>query len=193
MDLWLKECVPIPAFCPVYVSQLRSYHCRFLPNVCRVCSIPRQSFLCPGKRREPFPVFPGAAREHRERLTPFSGTKKTLSRYAANSAYVWEEATMIAAELRYVDRAKGRYRYAFLKPEIHCLWLSSWVKPGGQGKPPLSGPITKGIGPLRRKKAKALGNTAVNGAMRRTTSNSPAKIRRRNCRQARHSNARENG
>ena len=45
----------------------------------------------------------------------------------------------------------------FRRPEIHSFWFSSWPKPGGQGKPPLSGPSTKGIGPLRRKKAKGLG------------------------------------
>ena len=38
--------------------------------------------------------------EHRERLMPFSGTKNSLSRYAANSAYVWDEAAMIAAAWR---------------------------------------------------------------------------------------------
>src|ERR1700676_101318 len=100
---------------------------------------------------------------------------------------------MIAVAWRYVDRAKGRNRYRFRKPEIHCLWFSSWENPDGHGRPPLSGPITNGIGPLRRKKAKGLGNAGDIGTSRRTTSNSPAKMRLRNCRQARHSKAIWNG
>ena len=48
----------------------------------------------------------------------------------------------------------------------------------------MSGPITKGMGPLRRKKAKGLGTTGDIGRRRKTTSNSPAEMRRRNCRQA---------
>src|SRR5215469_16144611 len=100
---------------------------------------------------------------------------------------------MIAAAWRYVDRAKGRNRYAFLKPEIHSLCSWSWVKPDGQGRPPLSGPSTKGIGPLRRKKAKGLGKLGVIGTSRRTTSNSPARIRWRNCPQAFHSKPTEKG
>src|SRR4030095_15415498 len=83
--------------------------------------------------------------------------------------------------------------YTFRRLAIHSFCFSSWRKPGGQGKPPLSAPITNDIGPLRRKKAKGLGNTGVIGRMRRTTSNSPAKMRRRNCLHAHHSKARANG
>ena len=35
--------------------------------------------------------------KHSERAMPGSGIKNSLSRYAANSAYVWDEAAMIAA------------------------------------------------------------------------------------------------
>src|SRR6266513_4661906 len=98
---------------------------------------------------------------------------------------------MIAVGRLEVGRAKGRYRYKFRRFEVHSFWFSSWLNPGGQGKPPFSGPITNGIGPLRRKKAKGLGRTGVIGIMRRTTSNSRAQMRRRNCRQAYHSKATE--
>src|ERR1022692_1143364 len=88
---------------------------------------------------------------------------------------------MIAAAFLYVDLAKGMYRYRPLRPEIHCLWLLAWLKPEGHGKPPLIGPITNGIGPLRRKWAIALGTTADTGKSRSTISNSPALIRVRIC------------
>jgi len=71
------------------------------------------------------------------------------------------------------------------------LLFAAWLKPGGHGKPPLIGPITKGMGPRRRKKAKGLGKTDEIGKRRRTTSKSPAQIRVRICRQARHSNAKQ--
>src|SRR5712691_8369870 len=35
MDLWLEECVPVPAFCPVYLPPRGSDHSRFVPNVFR--------------------------------------------------------------------------------------------------------------------------------------------------------------
>ena len=38
--------------------------------------------------------------EHTERSMPGSGIKNSLSRYTANSAYVWDEAAMIAAAWR---------------------------------------------------------------------------------------------
>ena len=50
MDLWLKECVPVPAFCPVYLSPRGSDHSRFVPNVFRVCRVLRQAIFCPGTR-----------------------------------------------------------------------------------------------------------------------------------------------
>src|SRR5437660_9299604 len=48
MDLWLEECVPVPAFCPVYLPPRGSDHSRFVPNVFRVCRVLRQTVLCPG-------------------------------------------------------------------------------------------------------------------------------------------------
>src|SRR5438105_1722470 len=103
---------------------------------------------------------------------------------------MWETAAMIAAAWRKVERAKGRNRCRSRKAK---LVLSGWLKAGALVKLPWSGPSTKGIGLLRRKKAKGLGSTAVIGKRRRTTSNSPAKMRCRNCRQAYHSKAREKG
>src|SRR5581483_979761 len=97
---------------------------------------------------------------------------------------------MIAAALRYVDRTKGKNCDIFLNPKfIHSLCLSGWRKPGADRRPPLSGPITNGIGPRRRKKAKGLGITGVMGRSRRTTSYSPVNMRLRNCRQANHAKA----
>src|SRR5271166_173768 len=52
MDLWSEDPIPIPAFCSVYLSQCGSDHRRLVPNVCRVCRLPRETFLCPGERRE---------------------------------------------------------------------------------------------------------------------------------------------
>src|SRR6184192_3477414 len=100
---------------------------------------------------------------------------------------------MIADASRYVERAKGRYRYTFRRFEIHCFWFLTWLKPGGQGNPPLSGPRTNGMGPFRRKKAKGLGITCDMGIRRKMTSNSPPDIRPRSWRQAYHSKATENG
>src|SRR5258708_652951 len=100
---------------------------------------------------------------------------------------------MIAVAFAKVDRANGRKRYrsrrlaAQLPAAARCLF--NWLKPSGQGTPPLSGPITNGIGPLRKKNAKGLGYIGTIGRMRSATSNSPARIRVRSCLHARHSNA----
>src|SRR6266542_98877 len=125
---------------------------------------------------------------------PFSpGTKNSFSRYEANSAYVCDEPAMTAAAFAYVDRANGRYRYRPLRCETQYpaarRCLSNCGNPFGQGKPPLIGPMTKGIGPLRRKNANGLGSTGTIGKMRSTTSNSPDSMRFRISCHARHSNA----
>ena len=106
------------------------------------------------------------------------------------------EAAMIAVAWRYVSPVKGEI------PVSDCATRQSMSpdslelaeKPGGQGKPPFSGPITKGMGPLRWKNAKGLGNTGDIGTRRSTTSKSPAKMRRpATCRHARHSKGNRNG
>jgi hypothetical protein len=47
---------------------------------------------------------------------PGSGTKNSFFEYVAeNSEYTWDDAAIIAAAWRYVERAKGKNRYIFLK------------------------------------------------------------------------------
>src|ERR1700733_11196835 len=121
---------------------------------------------------------------------PFSGIKNNFSLYAPNSFRMWDAARMIAEAQRYVDREKGMNRYRFLRLKF---FSSGWLKPGALRNPPFNGPSTNGMGPLRRKKAKGLGNAGDIGLRRRTTSNSPARMRRRNFRQACHSKATANG
>src|SRR5258705_4805659 len=100
---------------------------------------------------------------------------------------------MIAAALRYVDRVKGKNRYRFLRLSIHAFWLSAWLKPCGQGNPPLIGPTMKGMAQFRIKNGKALGMTEIMGERRKTRSNSPAMVRVRMRRHAYHSKAIEKG
>src|SRR5260370_576413 len=57
MDLWLEECVPVPAFCAVYLPPRGSDHSRFLPNVFRVCRLFREAIFCPGTWHQSFVVF----------------------------------------------------------------------------------------------------------------------------------------
>src|SRR5437667_7884023 len=46
MDRWLEECVPLPAFRPVYLPPRGSDHSRFVPNVFRVCRLSRETVFC---------------------------------------------------------------------------------------------------------------------------------------------------
>src|SRR5437660_2280153 len=57
MDLWLEECVPFPPFCPVYLPPRGGDYSRFVPGVCGVCQISRQTVFYPGARHRSLVVL----------------------------------------------------------------------------------------------------------------------------------------
>src|ERR1035441_2396933 len=57
VDLWLKESVPVSAFCPFHLSPRGSDHSRFLSHLCGVRCTPRKTLLSPGEWCRPLTVF----------------------------------------------------------------------------------------------------------------------------------------
>ena len=84
---------------------------------------------------------------------PGSGTKNSLSRYVANSEYVWDEAAMIADASRYVERAKGRYRYRFRRLGNPLLLVLELAKTRRPRQSPIERPDHEGYRPLAQEKS----------------------------------------